>query len=241
MSANIGKEFIEKTKYKYLSASPQQQGVAPPKLQADLSKNGERVDLPEPLNNEFKALADLRQSVRDFSNELLSQEELSYLLWCTQGVKQVESGMHTFRTVPSAGARHELETFVMVNRVEGLEPYLYQYLAIDNKLAIVSKDERMAGKISLACLGQQVVAASAVTLIWVAAIDRIAWRYGERSYRYIFLDAGHVCQNLYMAAEAIGCGCCAIGAFDDDVLNETLGLNGKNYFAIYGGSVGKKC
>jgi SagB-type dehydrogenase family enzyme len=81
---------------------------------------------------------------------------------------------------------------------------------------------------------------SAVTLIWVAVVERMAWRYGERGYRYMHLDAGHVCQNLYLAAENIDCGVCAIAAFDDDNLNSVLGLDGENLFAIYLGSVGKR-
>ena len=68
----------------------------------------------------------------------------------------------------------------------------------------------------------------------------MTWRYSQRGYRYVFLDAGHVCQNLYLAAEAIGCGCCAIAAFDDDVMNEILGLDGKKRFVIYLAAVGKK-
>jgi len=68
----------------------------------------------------------------------------------------------------------------------------------------------------------------------------MAWRYGERGYRYLFLDAGHVCQNLYLASENIDCGTCAIGAFHDDELNKLLNINGKDQFVIYAATVGKK-
>jgi SagB-type dehydrogenase family enzyme len=68
----------------------------------------------------------------------------------------------------------------------------------------------------------------------------MTYRYGERGYRYLHLDAGHVCQNLYLAAEAIGCGACAIAAFEDDEVNRVLGLDGESRFAIYLGAVGKK-
>ena len=66
------------------------------------------------------------------------------------------------------------------------------------------------------------------------------WRYGEKGYRYIFLDAGHVGQNLYLSAEGIDCGACVIGACDDDAVNELLGIDGKEQFAIYLAVVGKK-
>ena len=80
----------------------------------------------------------------------------------------------------------------------------------------------------------------AVTFIWVAASDRMTWRYCERGYRYILLDAGHVCQNLYLSAESIGCGVCAVGAYDDDIINKLLGLDGRSEFVIYIAAAGKK-
>jgi SagB-type dehydrogenase family enzyme len=94
--------------------------------------------------------------------------------------------------------------------------------------------------ITHACLDQKQVETSAVTFIWAAVVKRMAWRYVERGYRYLFLDAGHVCQNLYLAAEAVGCGACAIAAYHDDLLNQALGLDGENIFAIYLASVGKR-
>jgi hypothetical protein len=146
MNNGIGSEFLEKTKYKYLGPSPQQTGAKPPALQVDFSKKAKRLDLPEPLTNDFKLLVDSRQSVRRYSKQSISMEELSYLLWCTQGVRKSEAGLHTFRTVPSAGARHALETLVLVNRVASLEPLLYQYLSIEHKLTVISHDNQMAEK-----------------------------------------------------------------------------------------------
>jgi SagB-type dehydrogenase family enzyme len=81
---------------------------------------------------------------------------------------------------------------------------------------------------------------SAVTFLWVAVVERMTWRYAERGDRYLLLDAGHVCQNLYLAAEALGCGVCAIAAYDDALLNAELGLDGENLFVIYLASLGVK-
>ena len=89
------------------------------------------------------------------------------------------------------------------------------------------------------CLGQHMVIQSGVTFIWTAVVDRMKWRYGERGYRYMHLDAGHVCQNLYLAAEAVECGVCAIAAFDDDVMNRILGLDEAKQFVIYIAVAGK--
>ncbi len=242
MDSGIGCEFLEKTRYKYLGPSPQLKGVAPPPLQADFSEGSERIELPsaDTLGGEVQKIIEQRKSLRRYSEKALTQQELSYLLWCTQGVKQAEAGLHTFRTVPSAGARHAFETLVLANRVEGLQPLLYQYIALKHKLGIISHDNQIVEKIMFGCLGQKMIATSAAIFIWVADVERMTWRYGQRGYRYILLDAGHVCQNLYLAAESIGCGACAIGAFDDDVMNETLGLDGKKHFMIYAACVGKR-
>ena len=79
-----------------------------------------------------------------------------------------------------------------------------------------------------------------MTFLWVAVPHRMCWRYGERSYRYLFLDAGHVCQYLYLAAESIGAGACAIAAFDDEALDEAAGVDGETAFVIHAASAGRK-
>jgi SagB-type dehydrogenase family enzyme len=80
---------------------------------------------------------------------------------------------------------------------------------------------------------------SAVIFIWVAIGYRMTYRYGNRGYRYMHLDAGHVCQNLYLAALAVDCGVCAVGGFYDDKVNELLNLDGVENFVIYMATVGK--
>jgi len=155
-------------------------------------------------------------------------------------VHEVLNGRATLRTVPSAGARHALEAYLLVNRVHGLEPGLYRYLAIGHKLVPVVLGSNLARDVAEAAADQVFVAQSAATFIWCADIKRMAWRYGERGYRYVHLDAGHACQNLYLAAAAVGCGVCAVAAFDDDRLNALLGLDGENQFAVYLAALGKR-
>ena len=166
-------------------------------------------------------------------------DQLSYLLWCTQGVKEVFQGTATLRNVPSAGARHAFETYLLINNVDGITPGLYRFLILEHSLLSVSLDKDMADKITQACLNQTFIKSSAVTFLWIAVPDRMNWRYGERGYRYLYLDAGHVCQNLYISAESIDCGTCAIAAYTDDELNQILGLDGKEQFVIYLATVGK--
>lgn len=242
---DIGKEFMGKTKYKNLEASDQSKGMPQPPLEMEYDLSKPIITLPSPKNSEYgkKFFIDLvneRRSLRKYSDTSLSLEELSYLLWCTQGVKKTKAGIATLRTVPSAGARHAFETYLLINKVDGLDQGIYRYIALEHKLVFIDPDKKIAEKVVAGCLGQGFTALGAVTLLWVADAYRMKWRYGERSYRYLHLDAGHVCQNLYLAAESIGCGACAIAAFDDDHINETLGLDGDNQFVIYIAAVGKK-
>lgn len=245
MNLDVGKEFMEKTKYKYLGESDQSKGLPQPPLELPYDESKKAYDLPAPSSLPFgsyplgKAITE-RRSLRAYSDEPLTLEELSWLLWCTQGVKEVIGRPATLRIVPSAGARHAFETYLLVNRVEGLEPGLYRFIASEHKLVEESLEKGLADKFAEACYRQNTVKSCAVTFIWVAVTYRMAWRYQERGYRYLHLDAGHVCQNLYLSAEAIGGGACAIGAFYDDEINGLLGIDGEEQFVIYVAPVGKK-
>ncbi|MDW7673729.1 MAG: SagB/ThcOx family dehydrogenase [Bacillota bacterium] len=239
----IGKEFIEQTKYQNFSNV--QDPLKEPPLEAHYDNTKSRYSLPKPEKLEFdnislKEAIGKRRSVRKYSEVPLTMGELSYLLWSTQGVKKVVQDKVTFRNVPSAGARHALETYLLINNVEELPAGLYRYLAIEHMLVEVNFDPKISQAISEACLGQDFIKKSGATFIWVAVAPRMTWRYGERGYRYLFLDAGHVCQNLYLSAEGLGCGACAIAAYSDDELNSLLALDGKEQFVIYIGTVGKK-
>ena len=132
-----------------------------------------------------------------------------------------------------------LETYLLVNNVTGLMPGIYRFLATRHKLALLPAAEKPAAGVVRACFDQDFVGATAVVFIWTAVAYRMTWRYGERGYRYIHLDAGHVCQNLYLSALSIGCGACAVAAFDDDRMNGILGIDGKDQFTVYLCSVGK--
>ena len=240
----IGKDFMEKTKFQYAERSDQSLGYPQPPLQKG-NESGEVIDLPKPDNLNLEKI-DLRKaienrvSVRNYSQDPLALEELSYLLWCTQGVKEVIGSAATIRNVPSAGARHALETYILVNNVEGLEEGLYLFLPIEHKLSKIISDNSVAEDVSQACLDRKFIKKSAVTFIWTAVTYRMKWRYGERGYRYMHLDAGHVCQNLYLSAESLNCGVCAIAAFFDDKLNAILDIDGEEEMAIYLATVGKK-
>ncbi len=184
-----------------------------------------------------------RRSRRRFTDQPLTLEELSFLLWATQGVSKVITSdegraVHTLRTVPSGGARHPFETYLLVNRVDGLEPGLYRYLPLDHKLYILCADPQLVEKIDDACYGQY-VKESAVVFVWTVIPYRTEWRYSIVSHKIIAQDSGHLCQNLYLASEAIGAGTCAIGEYDQEKMDPILGVDGKEEFAIYVAPVGR--
>jgi SagB-type dehydrogenase family enzyme len=245
MTDGIGKEFMQKTKPQALEQSLQKRGVPQPPLEIGYDPSIELIPLPSeetitayPID--LRKAIDQRRTLRRYAKENLTLNELTFLLWTTQGVKAVTKRPVTFRTVPSAGARHAFETYILVNSVQGLKQGLYRYIALEHALLPLETDINIAQQLSDACLEQKQVTESAVTFIWVADMTRMYWRYGERGYRYIHLDAGHVCQNLYLAAEAIHSGVCAIAAFDDDKINAVLKLDGEQQFVVYLGTVGKR-
>ncbi len=241
----VGELFQEHTKYRHFTApSLMVRGAPVPEAEKPVPPDAQIVELPAPqemLPDRTRGLFDIlrtRRSRRAYSAAPLALTELATLLWSVQGV--VESGRDfTLRTAPSAGARHPLETYVMVNRVADLAPGLYRFSPSGHRLVRTSDDEAVADRMAAACLGQGMLRTCAVSFIWTAAIERGRWKYQQRAYRYIYLDAGHACQNLYLACEALGLGCCAVAAFDDDAVDRILGVDGREEFAIYLATVGR--
>ncbi len=240
-----GKEYMKASYYQNIPASPQSEGIPQPPLQIQPAQDAKTHPLPDPQTytpkvNTFTDLVNNRRSQRNYTADSISLLELSYFLWMTQGVKRITNRPATYRTVPSAGARHAFETWLLINRVEGLEPGLYRYAAVEKNLIEVSLNANCNEILTHACCDQAQVANSAVTFIWAAILERMYWRYTERSMRYLHLDAGHVCQNLYLAAESAHCGVCAIAAFNDELINTAIGLDGSDHFVIYAASLGRK-
>lgn len=242
----IGKDFMEKTKHRHLEQSDQSLGKPQPSLELEYDPAAQLINLPLPQDLQIDSLdistaIQQRRSIRKYTGGHLSLAELSHLLWCTQGVQKALPS-HSLRTVPSAGARHALETWLVINNVSGVQPGLYRFVASKHQLALIthSIDNDIADQVTGYCSNQSFIKTAAVLFIWVAVPYRMSWRYGERAYRYLHLDAGHVCQNLYLAAESIDAGVCAIASYDDDQLNTFLGLDGESAFAIYLATVGRK-
>ena len=135
--------------------------------------------------------------------------------------------------MPSAGCRHALETYIAAFRVEGIPKAIYRYLPMSHQLVEVVKHQDLEGLLAKAALNQSFAGKSAATFIWTAIPSRMEWRYGRASYKMIAMDAGYICQNLYLACEVIGAGTCAVAKYDQEFADEILGVNGVEEFIIY--------
>ncbi len=194
--------------------------------------NAMRVPLPPPQGGHAISLAEAieqRRSQRSYSEQPLSPEALSFLLHAAQGITESRWG---FRAAPSAGALYPLEVYVVIHSASGFAPGLYHYDAYTHALEqLRSANLRLA--LLYAGLGQEFLARAGACFVLTAIFQRTRWRYRERTYRYVLLEAGHVGQNLYLAAAALGLGACAVGAFLDDEINRLLNVDGDEEAALY--------
>ncbi|WP_414732079.1 SagB/ThcOx family dehydrogenase [Acetobacterium carbinolicum] len=221
----------------------QNMGVPAPPIEKPCPSDAKKIPLIEPEavkigEVSLKTAILRRESRRRFSNEALSIDELSFLLWATQGVRKWQQ-KNALRTVPSAGNRHALETYLAVFNVDCLETGIYRYLPSQHQLVLESSPDHLKERMTEAALNQKFAGSSAVTFIWTTISYRMEWRYAEASYKVIALDAGHICQNLYLACEAIGAGTCAIAAYDQQAADRLLSIDGEDEFVVYMAPVGK--
>ena len=177
-----------------------------------------------------------RRSVRSFSSKSLSTVELSFLLWASTGIQRREQG-YEFRTAPSAGALYPIETYVVINNVEGLEKGLYHYNIEEHTIEEMKLDD-LGRELAHAALEQEMLANAPLVLVWTAIFERSKWKYRQRAYRYVYLDAGIIGENLTLSATGIGLGSCNVGAFFDDEINKILGVDGTAESVVYLSVVG---
>jgi SagB-type dehydrogenase family enzyme len=196
--------------------------------------DAKRIDLPpaEPLNNcpLHDALRN-RRSIRRFADVPISSQALSYLLWASTGISRKEQG-YEFRTAPSAGALYPIETYLCVNNIQAIPAAIYHYNVKGHYLELL-KSSACAIDMARAALDQQMCRAAAVAFIWTAVFQRSKWKYGQRAYRYVHLDAGHIAENLALAAASLGLGSCPIAALYDDEVNGLIGADGVEESVIY--------
>jgi SagB-type dehydrogenase family enzyme len=244
MTSRYGEDFLRNSKY--VRGKLPQHGLDWDNMptQYKTYDGSERTVLPEPAvqgGPDIWAVIWKRHSVRAYTNDAMSLQDLSQILWATQGVRETVSGAFCdfkLRTAPSAGALYPIETYLYVNRVDGLKKGLYHYVIGNHELELV-KEGDFSGEVKGGALDQQIAGDAAVVFIWTAIIERSSWKYLQRAYRYIFLDAGHIAQNLALAVEALDYGSCQIGAIYDDEINSLLDLDGIHESVVYMSTVAR--
>lgn len=239
MNKGIGDKFQQDTKYSRYSMGG---GGLDWNAQIELYKsypNSKKVRLDKPEILPDLTLDDIlkkRKSIRNFSEKPINKQQLSFLLWASTGIQREELGFE-FRTAPSAGALYPVETYLVLNNVKEIPKGVYHYSIKDHSL-----EELKTGDFSIeiykAALDQVMCRYAAVVFIWSAIFNRSKWKYGERAYRYIYLDAGHIAENLALASASLSLGSCQIAALFDDEVNKVIGVDGENESVIYMSVVG---
>lgn len=185
----------------------------------------------------FEEAIQRRRSVRDFSGAPMTLAELSHLLYYVGGINGERWG-YRLRAAPSSGALFPIEMYAVVHTVDDLRPGVYHYGVKDHTLAQLQvadlRDEVVRQGVMQEFLGQ-----ANLVLYFTVIFQRMRWKYQDRTYRYGLIEAGHLGQNVYLAATSMGLGACAIGAFADDQVNAMLGVDGNEEAAVYMLAVGK--
>jgi len=236
---SVGDTFQRETKYtrnKEMGGAldwlnkPQTYKSYPKSKVVELPRQFEKAAVP------FSKVLLRRKSIRAFSIQPLSKSDLGFLLWASTGIQRKEQD-YEFRMTPSAGALYPIETYVAINNVEDVVNGVYHYNIRDQSLEEI-KTGNFGDELAHAALAQRICAIAPVVFIWAAIFSRSKWKYAQRAYRYVYLDAGHIAQNLALAAVSITCGSCQIGAFFDDEINSIIDLDGVEESVIYLSAVG---
>lgn len=199
-----------------------------------------KLALPEPSPHggpPFWEIVRQRRSERRFRDIPLTEAELSQLLWASQGITRARQGVD-LRAAPSAGALYPVETYVVVHDAEGVPAGVYHYGVEHHQLDQLALGDFRAAT-ARAALDQRMAAEASLVLVWTAVFQRSKWKYRQRAYRYVYLDAGHIAQSIALAAVALGLGSCQIAALYDDEANDLLGVDGVEESTIYMTAIGR--
>lgn len=191
------------------------------------------------MKNDLVSLIRDRRSARIYTQEEMNQDQLSFLLWATQGIKGLRGKSYaTLRTVPCGGARHEFETYLLIRNITGLQPGAYHYLPMDHALEFLHPVENLEQTVTDTLSGQSWAAKANVVFYWSMVPYRAEWRYGIYAHRTALIDVGHVGQNLYTACTGLGLGCCAVAAFEHEKSCQVFELDGEEEYIVYTVPVG---
>ncbi len=197
-----------------------------------------KLPRPEYRGMSLEEIVERRRSVRNYSPKAISVLQLSQLLFAAQGVTGKMYG-HPLRSAPSAGALYPFEIYLVVNNVQGISKGIYHYAVLGHGLELVKSGD-FSRKITNAGLEQKMLGEADVTFVLSAIFDRVRHKYGERGFRYVYIEAGHISQNIYLQAVSLGLGSVSVGAFLDEKVNQLIGADGYQEAAIYLHAVGTR-
>lgn len=231
-------------------------GVPQPAFQKPINENSLIVDLPD-INSETAPKADFftctynRISRRQYSSEPLTIFELSFILWCTQGLKKVIGGYYKYlkdgsgrnylRPTAVGGCVNSFETYLAINNVSGIRTGIWRYLPLTHQIVFINSIENLPQRISDTFTNpsqnQSYTSKAGVIFFWACIPYRGEW-LNQESHKGMLLDLGHISHQLYLATEVLGCGCCAIGGYYQDKADELIGIDGDDEFTVLCASVG---
>jgi len=256
---NLGEAFQSKTSYRRNAIPERDLDWRTRPAQYKFYPHASVVTLPNPHNGaadcaepELWACVAKRRSVRSYSSMPMTLAQLSSLLWASAGTTSsyiTPQGQDFYRAAPSAGALYPIETYLVVNQVDDLEPGLYHYRptgmdVLERPIVEGSHSlEKLAvgdlrADIKQAAFDQPMCAKAGVVFIWTAVFPRSVWKYRDRAYRYVYLDAGHIAAHLSLAAVSLGLASCQIAAFYDEEANALLEIDGVHESVLYMSAVG---
>ena len=242
LGQSLGYKYFEETKFQRATIHFKKRPMIAPADSWKEYPEAPKFSLPKinvkEMESDLWQLLQKRRSLRKFSEKKIKPADLSLLLWASQGIT-AQAGHFLLRTAPSAGALYPIETYLSVQNVDGIPSGLYHFNIREFQLEQLST--KLLGKeVAESALDQNFIDRAGVTFIWSAVFRRNMSKYGHRGMRYICLDAGHIRQNLLLAAEARELAACPVAAFYDDEMNNILGLDSNEENVLYLAAVGCK-
>lgn len=246
------REFL-KTDFKVLKGiqTDAAKGIAAPAAEKPVPEDALVIPLPEVdedvlIQKNILTCLKNRRSVRNYSEKPFSMQELSYLLWACGGISGKNAGGKLLRTVPSAGMSYTVENYLLIRNVEGLDQGLYRYQFSTHSLVLLKKLEDITTTMDELTMATTqpflpyFAGKSNIIFIWSALPYRAEWKFDIQAHKKILIDVGHICQNLYLASESIDAGCCAIGIYDQEKVDDFLEMDAEEEMVLYLAAVGKK-
>ncbi len=240
-----GADIIWRTRYPDFSTVDLIQRIPEPPCELPVPEGVEVIKLPNPKritvpDKNVRTVIEYWEPVTFFSRSSMTKKELSFLLWCTQGFRRVINDHTMLRNLPSSGSRYPIETYFVAGEIEDLATGLYRYLPRTHSIVALRLDSDLPFAMGTASMNFKIITRSAVTFLWVAIPYRSTWALGNRGYRSVLIEAGHICQALIMSAGSLGYQVFQTDLFHDEMIMQLANLDPETQWPVYIGAVGKR-